>query len=144
MNYNITQAQFGVRPPVTKPNPKFLEVLGEDGLRNLVSNHYDILRTSQIKELFPKDDKKFEKAKQNSADFFIQICGGPDYFNQNRGNPMMVARHQPFKITSKARLVWLESYKNALENLEIEDELKQSFWNYIDIFSIWMINTPQD
>jgi len=144
MNYNITQAQFGIRPPVTKPNPKFLEVLGEDGLRNLVSNHYDILRTSQIKDLFPKDDEKFEKAKQNSADFFIQICGGPDYFNQNRGNPMMVARHQPFKITLNARLIWLESYKNALENLELEDELKQSFWNYIDIFSIWMINTPQD
>jgi len=144
MNYNITQAQFGSRPPVTKPNPKFLEVLGEDGLRNLVSNHYDILRTSQIKDLFPKDDEKFAKAKQNSADFFIQICGGPDYFNQNRGNPMMVARHEPFKITPKARLVWLESYKNALENLELEDELKQSFWNYIDIFSIWMINTPQD
>lgn len=34
MNYNITQAQFGVRPPVTKPNPKVLEFLGEDGIEN--------------------------------------------------------------------------------------------------------------
>ncbi|RBQ29004.1 globin domain-containing protein [Aliarcobacter vitoriensis] len=144
MNYNITQAQFGVRPPVTKPSPRFLEVLQEDGLRQLVSNHYDILRTSQIKDMFPQDDEAFALAKQHSADFFIQICGGPDYFNQNRGAPMMVGRHQPFKITPKARLVWLDSYKQVLENLELEDELKQSFWNYIDVFSIWMINTPQD
>ncbi|WP_418185974.1 globin [Aliarcobacter vitoriensis] len=144
MNYNITQAQFGVRPPVTKPSPRFLEVLQEDGLRQLVSNHYDILRTSQIKDMFPQDDEAFALAKQHSADFFIQICGGPDYFNQNRGAPMMVGRHQPFKITPKARLIWLDSYKQVLENLELEDELKQSFWNYIDVFSIWMINTPQD
>ncbi|RBQ27050.1 globin [Arcobacter sp. CECT 9188] len=144
MNYNITNAPFGVRPPVSKPSPKFLEVLGEENLRKLVSAHYDILRKSEIQDMFPQDDKEFEKAKQHSADFFIQICGGPDYFNQNRGNPMMVARHQPFKITPKARLVWLDSYKTVLENLELEDELKQSFWNYLDVFSIWMINTPQD
>ncbi|MCG3720288.1 globin, partial [Aliarcobacter butzleri] len=90
MNYNITQAQFGVRPPVTKPDPKVLEFLGEDGMRKLISEHYDILKTSEIKDLFPKNEEAFALAKQHSADFFIQICGGPDYFNQNRGNPMMV------------------------------------------------------
>ncbi|MFW3412199.1 globin [Aliarcobacter butzleri] len=144
MNYNITQAQFGVRPPVTKPDPKVLEFLGEEGMRKLISEHYDILKTSEIKDLFPKNEEAFALAKQHSADFFIQICGGPDYFNQNRGNPMMVGRHQPFKITPKARLVWLQSYIKVLENIEMPDDLKQSFWNYLDIFSIWMINTPQD
>ena len=54
----------------------------------------------------------------------------------------MVARHSPFKITPEARVVWLELYKGLIENLEIEDQLKLSFWNYLDIFSIWMINTP--
>ena len=24
------------------------------------------------------------------------------------------------------------------------DELKESFWNYLDIFSIWMLNTPDE
>ena len=27
---------------------------------------------------------------------------------------------------------------------DMPDDLKQSFWNYLDIFSIWMVNTPQD
>lgn len=144
MNFNISEAPFGIRPPVTKPHPDFLAAISEQGLRDLISKHYDLLRKSEINNLFPQDDKLFELAKVHSADFFIQICGGPDYFNQNRGAPMMVARHNPFKITPSARKVWLECYIELLKDFELEEELKQSFWNYLDVFSIWMINTPED
>lgn len=143
MEFKITQAQVGIRPLVVKPDLKFLEIVGEDGIRKIISEHYDILKTSSIYNLFPQNDKEFEEAKVNSADFFIQICGGPDYFNQNRGNPMMVKRHMPFKITPSAREVWLKSYIKVLEKLDIEDSLKISFWNYLDIFSIWMMNSQE-
>lgn len=53
----------------------------------------------------------------------------------------MVARHMPFAITQEARRIWLESYIMVLNSLDLEEELKESFWNYIDIFSIWMMNT---
>ena len=56
---------------------------------------------------------------------------------------MMVKRHAPFKITPKARRVWLECYIEILKDLDIPEDLKQSFWNYLDIFSTWMINTPE-
>ena len=143
MQFNITQAQFGTRPPVVKPDPKVLEFLGEDGMRKLISDHYDLLKESNIKGLFPPTPEGFEQAKKNSADFFIQICGGPDYFNQNRGAPMMVGRHQPFKITTEARKIWLESYIIVLSKLDMPDDLKLSFWNYVDIFSVWMVNSPE-
>lgn len=143
MNFKISQAQFGVRPPVTKPDPKVLEFLGENGMREIISRHYDLLRVSKIKDMFPQDDAEFEQAKINSADFFIQICGGVDYFNQHRGNPMMVKRHAPFKITPSARVVWLECYIEILKDLDMPDDLKQSFWNYLDIFSMWMINSNE-
>ncbi len=141
MQYTITPAQVGTRPNVQLPNPKILEFLGEDGMRKLISDHYDILKTSSIKDLFPSSKKAFEKAKEHSADFFIQICGGTPYFNQNRGRPMMAARHSPFKITQEARKVWLESYIKVLEKLDMPEDLKQSYWNYLDIFSIWMMNS---
>lgn len=144
MQFTITQAQLGQRPPVVKPDPKVLSFLGEEGMRKLISNHYDLLRQSNIKGLFPPTDEGFELAKKHSADFFIQICGGPDYFNQNRGAPMMAGRHSAFKITPEARMIWLESYIKVLEPIDMPDDLKQSFWNYLDIFSIWMVNTPQD
>ena len=144
MQFTITQGLVGTRPPVVKPDPKVLEFLGEDGMRKLVSDHYDVLRQSNIKGLFPPSDEGFEMAKKHSADFFIQICGGPDYFNQSRGAPMMVGRHAAFKITPEARKIWLESYIIVLNQLDMPEDLKQSFWNYLDIFSIWMMNSPEN
>ena len=144
MNLEITQVMFGVRVPVTKPIPEFLLEIGEDGLRKLVSKHYDKLRVSEISHLFPMDDQDFEDAKKHSSDFFIQICGGPKYFNENRGAPQMVGRHAPFRITAEARQTWLELYKPLILELEkdgITTTSLQSFWNYLDVFSSWMINT---
>ena len=52
MQFTITQGQLGTRPPVVKPDPKVLEFLGEEGMRKLISDHYDLLRESNIKGLF--------------------------------------------------------------------------------------------
>ncbi len=144
MNLEITHAQFGTRPPVTKPIPEFLIEVGEDGMRKLISDHYNSIKTSEIAFLFPMDEKEFEEAKKHSSDFFIQICGGPSYFNQNRGAPQMVGRHAPFRIDAKAREIWLELYKPLIIELKdkgVTETSLQSFWNYLNIFSIWMINT---
>ena len=130
MQFNITQAQLGTRPPVVKPDPKVLQFLGEEKMRKLISDHYDLLRVSNIKGLFPPTPEGFEMAKKHSADFFIQICGGPDYFNQSRGAPMMAGRHAAFKITPEARLVWLESYIKVLEPLEMPEDLKKCAFNW--------------
>ena len=53
----------------------------------------------------------------------------------------MIGRHAPFEITAHARMRWLSLYQPLVEDLDVEDSLKQSFWNYLNIFSIWMINT---
>ena len=144
MQYNITPAQIGQRPRVELPNPKILEHLGEEGMRKMISDHYDLLKQSNIRGLFPPTEKGFEMAKQHSADFFIQICGGERHFDKNRGAPRMVGRHAPFKITAEARRIWLESYIMVLSTLDMSDELKESFWKYLDIFSIWMINSVDE
>jgi hemoglobin len=144
MNLDITQVMFGVRIPVTKPIPEFLIEVGEDGIRKLVDDHYEKLRESEISNLFPMDDNDFAKAKQHAADFLIQICGGRAYFTENRGAPQMVGRHAPFRITAKARAVWLELYKPLILELKdkgVTETSLQSFWNYLDVFSTWMINT---
>ena len=135
---------FGVRVPVTKPIPEFLLEMGEEGIRKLVSDHYDKLEVSKIADLFPLDEEEFKEAKKHSSDFFIQICGGPAYFNQNRGAPQMVGRHAPFKITAEARQIWLELYQPLILELKdknITETSLRSFWNYLDVFSSWMINS---
>ncbi|WP_457745229.1 globin domain-containing protein [Sulfurimonas sp.] len=143
MNLEISYGEFGVKPPVIKPIPEFLLEVTEEGIRELISKHYDAIKESDIMPLFPKNREEFEQAKVNSADFFIQICGGEAYFTKNRGAPRMVGRHAPFRIDAKARQIWLELYKPLLEELResgVTETSLYSFWNYLNVFSIWMIN----
>lgn len=144
MDYSILAHNAHFIPPVQKPNPEFLTEVGEQGIRDLLTRLYLGLDVSPIRNIFPPNNTEgMLEAAQVSADFFIQICGGPHYFNQRRGAPQMRGRHAPFAITAEARLHWLICFEEALKPLEgqVSDENLQSFWNYINVFSIMMINT---
>jgi len=143
MKLEIQEFEFGERPQVTRPNREILTLLGEEGIRKLVDDHYNMLRESSFFHLFPQGDADFEAAKLRSSDFFIQILGGPQYFNQNRGEPMLVRRHRLFQITPEARRVWLQCYQQLLPELNLPEEMLLSYWNYLNVFSTWMINTEE-
>lgn len=144
MILEITYFALGTRPEVTIPDKALYEALQEEGVRKLVGDHYACLRTSSISHLFPENEKAFEMVTRHSADFFVQILGGPPYFNMNRGNPMLIKRHAPFAITPEARVVWLECYQKVLSKLEIDEKLIKDFWDYINVFSHWIINSDSD
>lgn len=145
LNLVATPGNLGTKPDVTKPNPAFLTELTEEGFRELIAKHYDLLKDSDISGLFPTEDpEEFAAAKKHAADFMIQICGGPAYFNASRGAPMMGKRHAPFRIDEHARQRWLECYAMLLPALspKVSNENIQSYWNYLNVFSQWMVNTP--
>ncbi|WP_163717440.1 globin domain-containing protein [Mangrovibacterium lignilyticum] len=143
MDFKITPMPFGLRLNKYQPDNELYTILGEEGIRQMVSDHYDLLAASKIKHLFPDDEKGLEGAKQRSADFFIQRLGGPDYFNQRRGSPQLASRHLPFRINAEARMIWLQSYAKVLGKLEnVPEPVIEAFWNYIHDFSNWMVNTP--
>jgi hemoglobin len=144
MVFTINQYEFGQRPPVSIPTPEFLKLLSEEGIRKMVSDHYDLLSKSKASHLFPRIEEALDKAKQRSSDFFIQICGGHTFYTQNRGRPMLAARHSPFAINQEARIVWLECYIEVLSKLDIPEPVMQSFWDYLNTFSFWMVNTKEE
>ncbi len=145
MKLNISDGTIGVRPAVAKPHPGFLHEVGEKRFREIVNAHYEAIKTSDIAFLFPvHDEDDFAEAQKHAADFLIEICGGPEYFTQSRGDHQMVGRHAPFRIDEAGRKSWLELYIPLLEPLAdegITQEYIQSFWNYLDIFSMWLVNT---
>jgi hemoglobin len=143
MELKIKEYPFGERPEVTRPDREILSYLGEKGIRKLVDDHYELLKESEFSPLFPQDKDEFEAAKLRSSDFFIQMLGGPEYFNQNRGAPKMVRRHVNFKITREARRVWLQCYQKLLPQLDVPQNLIISYWNYLDVFSTWMVNSEE-
>lgn len=146
MKLSITKGELGNRPPLTKPHPGFLDEVGEERFHTLVYAHYEAIEKSDIAFLFPIfDEEDFEQAKKHAFDFLIQECGGPDYFKQSRGESQMVGRHAPFRIDEAGRITWLSLYIPLLEALVDEGvtpEYIESFWNYLDIFSMWLVNTP--
>jgi len=145
MKLKLTTGKIGKRPPVAKPHPGFFHEVGEERFRKLVMDHYDSIRTSEIAFLFPVfDDEDFAEAQKHAADFMIEISGGPDYFTQTRGEAQLVGRHAPFRIDEASRKVWLGFYIPLLEALVKEGVSKKyikSFWAYLDIYSMWVVNT---
>ena len=148
MNLIITPSVLGDKPPVTKAYPEFMQQIGEERFRKVISDHYELLKESSIKHLFPiHDPEEFAAAKKHAADFMIQICGGPAYFNASRGAPQMGRRHAPFAITAEARVVWLELYTQVLSPLVdegVSEENIESFWRYLEVFSKHMVNAPSN
>ena len=144
MELEITKYIPGIKPGVTLPTTRMFDILGEEGIRKMIGDFYDLLAKSEVSHLFPKNPVGLDKAKDHSGDFFIQICGGPMYFNKNRGRPMLNSRHSPFKITPKARVVWLTCYGEVLGKMNLPDEVLTSFWNYLDTFSKWMVNSLEE
>jgi hemoglobin len=57
---------------------------------------------------------------------------------------MLAARHASFKITPEARMMWLKCYEQALSELDIPENVIQSFWNYLNVFSFWMVNSKSE
>ena len=146
MNLIITEATLNSpNATVTKPSPDFLTEVGEDRFRKLVNDHYELIRNSDISFMFPIEyEDEFEKVKKHAADFLIQTCGGPDYYAQTRGDSRMLARHARFRIDAKGRRTWLECYAILLKELKKENistKSIESFWNYLDSFSMLLINT---
>ena len=145
MKLTITEGEIGVRPPVTKPHPGFFYEVGEERFKKLVYAHYDLIEKSDIAFLFPvHDEEDFAEAKKHAFDFLVEMCGGPKYFTQNRGAFQMVGRHAPFRIDEAGRKTWLSLMAQLLEELPkegISEEYIQSFWDYLNIFSMWLVNT---
>jgi hemoglobin len=141
MEFQIRDYLKDKRPAVNLPSYDMYKILGEEGIRRLVSDHYDLLVNSEVKDLFPDNAEELNRAKKHAADFFVQICGGPMYFNKNRGRPMLYKRHLPHKITPEAREVWLDCYRQALQKYTIPEDTARSFWDYLNDFSMWMVNS---
>ncbi len=141
MEFTITDFTANSKPNVPKLDEKIYPFLGEEGVRKLISEHYDNLAQSSIKDLFPPVGEGLEEVKKLSADYFIKRLGGPNFYDENKKAPLLMKMHKEMVISNDARKVWLECYRKALINLEMPEELKQSYWNFIDAFSFWM-TTP--
>ncbi len=149
MELKITKTVKGEKVDFKRPSIEFFEAIGgTKGMRDFMYSFYDIIYESDIHNFFPQDREEFDKVKEKNTKFFIQVCGGPKVYEDESGgmdlDEYMIHVHDDFTINEKARVEWLGCMRSALEKVDIDDELKMDFWDYVEKFSKLTVNDFKD
>ncbi len=112
--------------------------LGDDNLMKLVTHFYDLVQKNLILSPLFKDD--FDRIRDKQFCFLSQFLGGPPRYNEKYGHPRMRMRHLPHPIDEKAKEEWLKCMKEAIQTLEISDDLKTALYNCFPAVAQHMVN----
>ncbi len=146
MAYDISKTEKGKDVQFKNPSPEFYKAVGgAEGMQKLMYSFYDIIYESDIQNFFPQDKEEFDKVKVKNTKFFIQLCGGPNVYEEVAGgvglDEFMIRVHDDFTITDNARIEWLGCMKQALQAFDMDEAIKQDFWEYAESFSKLTVNS---
>jgi len=149
MAYEIRKTVEGADVPFKRPSPEFFKAVGgAEGMQKLMYSFYDIIYESGIQNFFPQDREEFDKVKVKNTKFFVQLCGGPKVYEEESGgmdlDEFMIRVHDDFTIDDSALIEWLGCMKQALEAYDMDEAIKQDFWNYAEAFSKLTVNKFKD
>lgn len=113
---------------------------GADTVRRLVEAFYPkVQRNPVIGELFPEN---IEPVMEKQYMFLTQFFGGPSLYSDAFGHPMMRARHLPFPITPERAEAWLGCMNAALEEIGIDEVLREFVIQRLSGPAFHFVNTP--
>jgi hemoglobin len=113
--------------------------LGEKRLKVLVDLFYDrVFSSEKIGPLFYKSDKELVRRKQFL--FLSQFLGGPSIYSEEFGHPRMRMRHLPHPIDEEAMNEWLRCMKEAIDQLELDEELAMDLYACFPKVAAHMVN----
>jgi hemoglobin len=102
---------------------------GQPFFDGLVDAFYEgVLTDAVLRPLYPDDD--LAGAHRRLALFLGQYWGGPLTYMEERGHPMLRARHMPFPIGPVERDHWLLHMAAAVERLTPPGEIRDKLMGY--------------
>lgn len=113
--------------------------VGDALFADLVSQFY--ARVSQnpiLAPMYPEEDMK--GAAERLKMFLVQYWGGPTTYTEVRGHPRLRMRHAGFHIDEAARDAWLSCMKEAVEGVDMDDELREQLWDYLQMAAHALVN----
>lgn len=130
-----------IQEPNDHKRTPFEHLGGEDKIRELVERFYDLMDLEpQYKLLRDAHGASLDAARDKLFDFLCGWLGGPPYFEQKYGHPRLRARHLPFSIGIAERDQWLACMYQAMEEIDVPEnlrtQLETSFYRTAD----WMRN----
>lgn len=124
-----------------KPRTPYQQIGGEEGLRKLVVDFYEIMDTAaearQCRELH---FESLDEAREKLFLFLSGWLGGPNLYIEKFGHPRMRKRHFPFRITVIHRDQWLWCMSEALKKNSARPKFKQTLLQSFEAFAEHMRN----
>ena len=119
--------------------PLPFKVIGSEKLYRMIDIFYSyVAEDERMNHLFP-DDLTETAYKQKL--FQTQFLGGPNLYIEEYGHPMLKMRHMPFRITPVARDAWLENMEKAMDDVELDAEMKEYLLKRYTMTANAMVNS---
>jgi hemoglobin len=101
------------------------ELLGDDGIKQLVSAFYDVMDELTVaSEIRKMHADNLDHIKRMLTAYLTGWMGGPPVYLAIKGTVCLTDPHEPFRIGPKERDQWLLCMDKALERVGANDELK--------------------
>ncbi|PTM56425.1 globin [Desmospora activa] len=113
---------------------------GDKTIRTIVEAFYPrVQQDPLLAPLFPAD---IQPVMERQYQFLTQFFGGPPLYSHIHGHPRLRARHLPFPITPERAEAWLRCMSAALDDANIEGELRDEIWSRFYFTAAHMVNQP--
>lgn len=123
-------------PDAPFPKPDLYDKMGFELIDKVIRDQHVLLHQSSVAHLYGDDPVHFEKMVGYTANYFIEMLGGPKVFIPVRGEPKLGRRHKPFMLTPQDRVVWLETMREALHANQVPQEYAQEIWDWVEPLSM--------
>lgn len=115
---------------------------GADTIRRLVEAFYPKVQENPLLgPLFPDD---IYPVMEKQYMFLSQFFGGPSLYSDAYGHPMMRARHLPFPVTPERAEAWLGCMRDALEEIGVEEPLREFVLKRLSGPAFHFVNTTEE
>lgn len=130
--------------PLTQHNPHYQRLGGEQALRRLVERFYELMDTlpeaADIRRMHAAD---LASAREKLFMFLSGWLGGPPLYVEKFGHPRLRQRHLPFPIGTAERDAWMLCMSRALEDIGVEEALRQQLLAALAKTADFMRNKPE-
>ena len=114
---------------------------GEPVVRGLVDRFYDLMDLEPaFRELRALHPTTLEGSRDKLFWFLCGWLGGPQYFVERVGHPMLRARHLPFPIGTPERDAWLACMTQAMGECDVREDLRKWLMQSLSGTADWMRN----
>jgi len=111
--------------PLGADNTPYDSIGGDPRVRLLADAFYEVMDTDPeykgIRSLHPAD---LQSSREKFYQFLSGWLGGPQLYIQQHGHPRLRMRHAPFPIGDSERDQWLGCMAKAMDQLDIEGQLR--------------------